>query len=61
VKPAIGSAISILDDSSELTPYGVDIRYAGDLSEPDLAETRRTLELARKVRDTVVRELPSVY
>jgi hypothetical protein len=61
VKPAIGSAISILDDSFEHTPYGVDIRYPGDLPELDLAETRRTLELSRKVRDTVVRELPSVY
>lgn len=61
VEPAIGEAISSINNSSELTPYGVDIRYPGDLPDPDLAETRRALELARKVRDNVLRELPPVH
>ncbi len=61
VEPAIGEAISSINNSSELTLYGVDIRYPGDLPDPDFAETRRALELARKVRDTVLRELAPVH
>ena len=42
-----------LKDAAELTPYGVDIRYPGDQPEPDLAESRRAVELARKVGEAV--------
>jgi len=44
---------SILNEAVELTPYGVDIRYPGDQPEPDIAESRRALELARRVRAAV--------
>ena len=50
---------SSLKDAIELTPYGVDIRYPGDQPEPDLEETRRAVELARKVRDAVLCALPA--
>ena len=47
-----------LGEAAELTPYGVDIRYPGDQPEPDFEQTRRAVELARKVRDAVLRLLP---
>ncbi|MDQ7784837.1 MAG: HEPN domain-containing protein [Desulfomonilaceae bacterium] len=45
---------SALGEAAELTPYGVDIRYPGDQMEPDYPESRRALELARRVRDEVL-------
>jgi len=49
---------SRLGEAAALTPYGVDIRYPGDQPEPDLEETRKAVELARKVRDAVTGLLP---
>lgn len=54
LKRADAATASGLDDTDELTPYGVDIRYPGDQPEPDLAESRRAVELARKVREAVL-------
>jgi len=50
----------ILKDTAALTPYGVDIRYPGDQPEPNLEETRQAVELARKVRYTVINLLQEV-
>ena len=48
-----------LRDAVSLTPYGVELRYPGDAPEPDLAEARRALALARSVRDAVLAQIPS--
>ena len=45
---------SALTDAAYLTPYGVEIRYPGDMPEPNLAEAREAEGLARKVRDTIM-------
>ena len=47
-----------LRDVIVLTPYGVELRYPGDRPDvtPDLA--REAVELARKVRDGVLKVLP---
>ncbi|MFH1117956.1 MAG: HEPN domain-containing protein [Pseudomonadota bacterium] len=58
LKQAEPETASALSEAAELTPYGVDIRYPGDQPEPDLAQSRRALELARKVRHTVLPMLP---
>ena len=49
-----------LADATALNPYGVEGRYPGDLPEPDSAEATIALDLAAKVRDAVMRALPSM-
>ena len=58
MKQADAETASSLVDAAALTPYGVDIRYPGDEPEPDQEQTRRAVELARVVRDTVLNTLP---
>jgi HEPN domain-containing protein len=52
------AAASSLSEASELTPYGVDVRYPADQPEPTPEETRRAVELARKVQAAVSGALP---
>ena len=40
-----------------LTPFGVEVRYPGDIPEPSRKETKEALALARKVRDAVTNRL----
>ena len=40
-----------------LTPYGVEIRYPGDVPEPSQKETEEALALARKIEDAVSKRL----
>jgi len=47
-----------LASATSLNPYGVEVRYPGDLPEPDAAEARAALGLAKKVRDAVKGSLP---
>jgi HEPN domain-containing protein len=51
---------SQLQYAGELTPYGVDIRYPGDQPEPELDESRKAVDLARKVRDAVMNRLKEI-
>jgi len=44
--------------AADLTPYGVEVRYPGDIAEPTQEETEEALALARKVRDSVLNVLP---
>ena len=44
--------------AADLTPYGVEVRYPGDIAEPTQEETEEALALARKVRDNVLNVLP---
>lgn len=60
VKRADAETASSLTAASVLTPYGVDIRYPGDQPEPNVEETRVALDLARKVRDSVVTRLHGI-
>jgi HEPN domain-containing protein len=50
--------ISNLKNAVELTPYGVDLRYPGDVPEPSLEEARNAVQLAKDVRDAIVNALP---
>lgn len=43
--------------AAALTPYGVDVRYPGDIPEPNKRETEEALVLARKARDAVMQRL----
>ena len=43
-----------LGDTPLLTPYGVEIRYPSDIPEPTPTEAKEALELAKKVRDTIL-------
>jgi HEPN domain-containing protein len=47
-----------LADATALNPYGVEVRYPGDIPEPNATEAQKALELARTVRDAVMRALP---
>jgi len=47
-----------LRDVIVLTPYGVELRYPGDRPDATTGETREAVELARKVRDSILPLLP---
>jgi HEPN domain-containing protein len=46
--------------ASALTPYGVELRYPGEIAEPTRSETKEALGLARQVADTVMNRLKRV-
>lgn len=54
----VSSANKKLADSlreiTELNPYGVEVRYPGDLPEPTAQEARRAFELAGLTREAVL-------
>ncbi len=58
VEPVSSGLAHSLRDVIVLTQYAIEGRYPGDLPEPDADEATAALELARKVRDAVVRALP---
>jgi len=43
-----------------LTPYGVEVRYPGDIPEPSQRETEDAVSLAKKVRDAVIDRLGNI-
>ena len=45
--------------ATALNPYGVEVRYPGDIPEPTRAEADAALCLARLVRDAILEALPS--
>ena len=51
------SLATSLRDVTALTPYGVDVRYPGDVPEMTAEVAAQTLALAAKVRDAVRRVL----
>lgn len=55
---ADASLAESLCDATTLNPYGVEVRYPGDLPEPSSAEATAALDLAKKVCDAVLRALP---
>jgi HEPN domain-containing protein len=54
VAPAVARS---LDRCATLTPYGVDIRYPGDLPDLSPGQDTQAFELARLARETVLGEL----
>jgi len=52
--PALATALA---DTVPLTPFGVRIRYPGDFPELLPGQEREVFELARKARESVLREL----
>ncbi len=46
-----------LKDAAGLSPYGVDVRYPGDLPEVLPGQEDRLFQLARHVKDTVMAQL----
>ena len=47
-----------LREATVLTDYSVDVRYPGDLSELTLENARKAVKLARKVRETILHQIP---
>lgn len=45
--------------ATTLNPFGVEVRYPGDLPEPTLAEAQEAVAIAQRVRDAVLGHLPS--
>jgi len=41
-----------------LNPYGVEVRYPGDIPDIEPEDAQKALELAKKVRDVVLKSLP---
>ena len=58
VKGVDASLAHQMMDAATLTVYGVEVRYPGDLPEPDADETKAALALAQNVRHVVTRALP---
>ncbi len=58
VSPVDTSLAESLNDILLLNPYGVEIRYPGDMPAIDPEDAQKALELAKKVRDAVVKSLP---
>ena len=50
----------LLKDTIILTDYGVDVRYPDDLPNLTLEEAKQAVELAKKVRDAILGELPKL-
>ncbi|OGP59307.1 MAG: hypothetical protein A2V67_15725 [Deltaproteobacteria bacterium RBG_13_61_14] len=47
-----------LREATVLTDYSVDVRYPGDLSELTLENARKAVKSARKVRETILHQIP---
>ena len=46
---------SSLQDITALNPYGVDVRYPGDVPEMKLKDAKKAVELAEKVRKAILK------
>lgn len=51
----------VIRDSAALTPYGVEVRYPGELLEPTAEEARQAVGLAECVREAVFLHLPPEF
>ena len=57
VKTVDEELAALLQPAAVLTPYGVELRYPGDVPEPTSDETKEALTLAVKVREAVLNTL----
>jgi HEPN domain-containing protein len=60
VEPVDANLATSLRDAIVLTPYGAELRYPGDRPDASPTEAREAVELARKVRDTILPLLPEL-
>ena len=58
VQSVAGPLAEALSDVIGLTPYGVELRYAGDRPDAGLEDAGEAVRLAREVRDGVLAALP---
>ena len=58
VSPVETSLAESLNDILLLNPYGVEIRYPGDMQAIDPEDAQNALKLAKRVRDAVMKILP---
>ena len=61
VATADSALIAGLGGAEELTVYGVEARYPGDLPDPTLTQVREAFGLAELVRDAVLAHLPDEF
>ncbi len=59
VAPMDAPLADSLSEISLLNPYGVEIRYPGDMPDIEPEDAQEALELAKKVREAVLKSLPS--
>jgi len=59
VAPMDAPLADSLSEISLLNPYGVEIRYPGDMPDIEPEDAQEALELAKRVREAVLKSLPS--
>lgn len=59
VAPMDAPLADSLSEISLLNPYGVEIRYPGDMPDIEPEDAKEALELAKRVREAVLKSLPS--
>jgi len=59
IRPVHPALASQLEPAAVLTPYGAEVRYPGDLPEPDRQRAQQAVQLAQQVRDAVGQQLAS--
>jgi HEPN domain-containing protein len=58
VSPVDAPLAESLNDILLLNPYGVEVRYPGDMPDIEPEDAQKALELAKRVRDAVLKLLP---
>ena len=58
VSPVETSLAESLNDILLLNPYGVEIRYPGDMPNIELDDAQKAIKIAQRVRDAVLKLLP---
>jgi HEPN domain-containing protein len=58
VSPVETSLAESLNDILLLNPYGVEIRYPGDMPNIELDDAQKAIEIAQRVQDAVLKLLP---
>ncbi|HDQ93370.1 MAG TPA: HEPN domain-containing protein [Synergistetes bacterium] len=54
LQPVLPDVCSEIADAAELTNYGVEVRYPGDMPEPEEQETFEAIQIAEKVREIII-------
>jgi HEPN domain-containing protein len=58
LQPSSSETAAALRQAAALTPYGVELRYPGEQSDPDIDEAERAVALAEVVRVAVLSIIP---
>jgi HEPN domain-containing protein len=59
LQPSAPETAAALRQAAALTPYGVELRYPGEQSDPDIEEAERAIALAEVVRVAVLSIIPA--